>query len=122
MIGTTQIRDYRYPYPQSRRMQPLFGADWLRLFVLTGKQRAFLLGVAVCAGCIGMTSVFALHARAVTAQQGLQEVQRAYAALDSEHVQLLATRAQLSSRERIAKVAETRLQLFEPVAGQVQQM
>ncbi len=122
MIGTTQVRGYRYPYPQSGRLQSLLGADWLRSFVLTGKQRASLLVVAACAGCIGTANVFALHARAVAAQQSLQEVQKAYAALDSEHVQLLATRAQLSSRERIAKVAETRLQLFEPVAGQVQRM
>lgn len=122
MMGTTHIRGYRYTYPQSRPLRSSVGMDWLRFFVLTARQRAALLVLAACAGCIGVVSALGLHAGAMSAQQDLQEIRRTHVALDGEHVQLLAMRAQLSSRERIVKMAGARLGLSEPGADQVQRM
>lgn len=122
MMEITQVQGYRYSYPQSRSLRPSARMDWLRFFAFTARQRVALLILAACVGCIGMAGTFTLHAGVAAAQKDLQEIRRTHVALDGEHVELLAVRAQLSSRERIVKVAQARLGLSEPGADQVQRM
>ncbi len=121
MITNTQIRPYRYPYPQTQRTQTLFSGDWSRYFILNSQQKLTLIALAACALCIGMVSALTFHTKAVTIQASVQQVQSQSATLDTEHITLLTERARLSSRERIGKVA-AKLQLFEPTADQVQHM
>ena len=68
------------------------------------------------------TAIPAPAALFLAVQADKQQVQSRYMALDNEHIHLLSARAQLSSRERITKIAGTRLQLFEPAENQVQRM
>ena len=122
MISNTNIRTYRYPYASAPRPQLLQLGEWGRFFALHARQKAVLAAIAGCALCVGITSALTLHAKAVSVQAERQQVQSRYMALDNEHIHLLSARAQLSSRERITKIAGTRLQLFEPAADQVQQL
>lgn len=57
-----------------------------------------------------------------TIEARVQQLQVANIALANEHVRLLASRAQLSSKDHITALAERKLHLFEPVKGQVHRM
>ena len=91
-------------------------------FAMSGRQHLALAALACCAVGIGLAANGAMQSRAAAIEAQAEAARRAYVALDNEHILLLSTRAQLSSRERIGKIAGTRLQLFEPEAGQVQHM
>lgn len=122
MISNTQIRSYRYSCTQTSRPQIHLAGSWLRLFSLNGQQRTAVLVLAVFACCAGLLSSFSLHARTTAVQSANAQIQQQNAALYDENIRLLSARAQLSSKERISKIAGTRLQLFEPTADQVQRM
>lgn len=91
-------------------------------FAMSGRQHLALAALACCAAGIGLAANGAMQSRAAAIEAQAEAARRAYVALDNEHILLLSTRAQLASRERIGKIAGTRLQLFEPEAGQVQHM
>ena len=122
MISNTNIRTYRYPYAPAKRPQLALPGDWGRFFAMGSRQKAVLAAIGACALCVGITSAVTVHAKAMSVQADKQQVQSRYMALDNEHIHLLSARAQLSSRERITKIAGTRLQLFEPAENQVQRM
>ncbi|NLZ16231.1 MAG: hypothetical protein GX087_00640 [Desulfobulbaceae bacterium] len=122
MISNTQIRPYRYPCAQASGPKIHLAGLGLRFFNLSGQQRAAVLVLAAFACSVGLLSSFSIHAKANTVQAAIIQIQQHNTALYDENIRLLSARAQLSSKERISKIAGTRLQLFEPRADQVQRM
>lgn len=122
MISNTNIRAYRYPYAQARRPQLHLNIRWRQYLALTGQQKLVLVVLVALACCVGAVNSLVLHTKAASTQTAIQQIQVQHSALDSEHIHLLAARAQLSSKARITGIVKDRLQLFEPVAGQVQHM
>jgi cell division protein FtsL len=74
----------------------------------------FVMTMLVVAGLIA--------GRIDTIEARVQQMQATNIALVNEHVRLLASRAQLSSKDHITALAERKLHLFEPVKGQVHRM
>lgn len=126
MIGDIRGRTGRgYPYLHVGTMRTSPGQSlgtWLPAVPLTAPQKAGLLVIAVCMGCAACLCSALVRGGIASVRADAAQVERQYLALEHEHMQLLSTRAQLSSRERIGKMAETRFQLFEPTPDQVQKL
>ena len=118
-----RTRGYSYLHAGTARTSPgqLLGT-WLSAVPLTGRQKATLLVIAVCMGCATCLCSALVRGGIASVRASAAQVEQQYLALENEHLQLLSARAQLSSRERIGKMAETRFQLFEPTPDQVQKL
>lgn len=119
MAAPINTRVYRPPqmaFKSERRSW-----SYLRLTLSAGQKK--MLGfAALIVLVIGLAAPQLIAGRIDAAQARVQHLQAANATISTEHVRLLATRAQLTSKDHITALAERKLRLFEPVKGQVHRM
>jgi hypothetical protein len=63
-----------------------------------------------------------LHGQVVNTRTKVIQLQSKNAVVGNENIRLLATRAQLASKTKVASHAGAKLHLFEPEKGQVHRM
>ena len=115
---------------QSRMFRPHSDAMDMRQHVtirasqgIMSKRMAKLVTVIIC---ISLFVVFAfsqvMHWQIVASSNKLEDLKTIRVATSSKNIELLATRAQLASRDFVEKQAKEKLQLFTPKRNQIRRL
>lgn len=119
MIPGVQIRSYRQKQPTStsklRNLPKAF-------FSLRSHQMKILIGGVALAVVMGSIMIHGLYGRILASQERVRQLRAEHNVIATKNMQLLAMRAQLSSRAHVLALAERKLKLFEPEKGQVHRM
>lgn len=119
MIPGVQIRNYRQRQAACTSKHP-----WLPKVTinLRSNQMKILLGGVALAVVMGSIMTHGLYGRILASQERVQQLRAEHNVIATKNMQLLAARAQLSSRTHVLALAEKKLKLFEPEKGQVHRM
>ena len=78
--------------------------------------------IAAIAVVLGLATTHFLHGQVLNTKTKVMQLQSSNSAIANENVRLLATRAQLASKNKIVSHAGAKLNLFEPEKGQVHRL
>ena len=119
MIPGVQIRNYRQKQAASTsKLRNLSPAD----ISLRSQQMKILIGSVALAVVMGSIMTHGLYGRILASQERVQQLRAEHNVIATKNMQLLAVRAQLTSRTHVLALAEKKLKLFEPEKGQVHRM
>lgn len=119
MIAEIQSRMFR-PHPEAMAMRQHVTS---RTSPGMTKRMAKLVAAIIC---ISLFVVFAfsqvMHWQIIASSDKLESLKSIRIATSSKNIELLATRAQLASREFVEKQAREKLQLFTPKQNQIRRL
>lgn len=119
MIPSVQIRNYRQR--QAACTSKRQGLPKITINLRSYQMKILLAGAAL-AVVMGSIMTHGLYGRILASQERVQQLRAEHNVIATKNMQLLAARAQLTSRTHVLALAEKKLKLFEPEKGQVHRM
>ena len=120
MGSNANVRIYRPPQQVASRARRR-EAPWFSLGLST-ELRKWAAVMATVALVLGLVVTQFFHGQMVDMRSRAEKVRILNTNISNENVRLLSVRAQLASRTQIVSLAGKKLNLFEPVQGQVHRM
>ena len=119
MASNVNIRSYRVQQVSRKAGRRKLFLSKIKVSPETQKVVAIMIAIALVAG-LAITQFF--HGQVVNTRASVIQLQSKNAVIANENIRLLATRAQLASKTKVASHAGAKLHLFEPEKGQVHRM
>jgi uncharacterized protein HemX len=120
MVPNVSVRTYK-PRQQSFSKEKYQARSRVGL-KLSGEQRKIVAALSALVVVLGLALTQFLHGQITDMRVKAEKLQEKNTVTADEHVRLLAARAQLTSKTKVAVLAGTKLHLFEPDKGQVRRM
>ncbi len=119
MASNVNIRSYRLQQVSRKVGRRKLLLSKIKISPEAQKVVAIMIAIALVTG-LAITQFF--HGQVVNTRTRVIQLQSKNAVIGNENIRLLATRAQLASKTKVASHAGAKLHLFEPEKGQVHRM